>query len=156
MPTVKCRLGRVAASSSKIGLIIDGVISLDDRPYRPPMTRGIVANGGVVTVHRLGKRSDDREIQGFADRAWLLRPVEDRDRPNARRQGGDDLLGGKRLEQADPEHADPLARGDECVDGLLDRSAGRAHHDDHPFGVGGAVVVDQPVSAARPGRRARP
>ena len=81
MPTVKCRLGRAPPSSSKIGLIIEGVISLEERPYRPPITRGVVANGGVVTVHRLGERSDYREIQGFADRPGLLRPVENGDRP---------------------------------------------------------------------------
>ena len=32
MPTVKCGFGRGAASSSKTGLTIDGVSSLDDSP----------------------------------------------------------------------------------------------------------------------------
>ena len=67
-----------------------------------------------------------------------------------------DLLGGERLEEADPEHPDPLAGGDERVDRLLDRAAGGAHHDDHAIRVRRAVVVDQPVAAAGPRRRARP
>ena len=47
MPTVKWRLGRAADSSSKTGRIMPGVTSFDDRPYRPPITRGIAANGGA-------------------------------------------------------------------------------------------------------------
>ena len=46
MPTVKWRFGRSLASSSNTGLIIPGVTSLEARPYRPPITRGIAANGG--------------------------------------------------------------------------------------------------------------
>ncbi len=30
-----------------MGLIIEGVISLEESPYRPPMTRGALANGGA-------------------------------------------------------------------------------------------------------------
>ncbi len=46
MPTVKWRFGRSADSSSNTGRIMPGVTSLDERPYRPPITRGIAANGG--------------------------------------------------------------------------------------------------------------
>ena len=42
----KRRFGRVAVSSSKIGLTIEGVSSFDESPYRPPVTRGIAANRG--------------------------------------------------------------------------------------------------------------
>ena len=114
------------------------------------MTRGAVANGGSSRVHRLGQGRDDLEVERLADGARLLGPVEDRDGPDRGRQGGDDLLGGERLEEPDPEHPDLLAGRDERVDGLLDGAAGRAHHDDHALGVGSAVVVDQPVAAAGP------
>ena len=66
------------------------------------------------------------------------------------------LVGRERLEQADPEHPDPLAGRDERVDGLLDGAGGGAHHDDHAVRVGRAVVVDQAVAAGRSARRARP
>jgi hypothetical protein len=40
MPTVNRRRGCSRSSSSKIPATIPGVNSLDDRPYRPPTTRG--------------------------------------------------------------------------------------------------------------------
>ena len=91
------------------------------------MTRGAVANGGASPSIASRERRDDLEVERLADGARLLRAVEDRDRPHRRRQGGDDLLGRERLEEADAQHPDPLAGGDERVDGLLDRAGGRAH-----------------------------
>ena len=43
MPTVNVGRGVGVASSSSTALAIAGVNSLDDRPYRPPMTSGIAA-----------------------------------------------------------------------------------------------------------------
>ena len=40
MPTVNRRRGRSRASSANTPAIIAGVTSFDDRPYRPPVTRG--------------------------------------------------------------------------------------------------------------------
>ena len=40
MPTVKWRLGRSLLSSSRAALAMAGVNSLEDSPYRPPITRG--------------------------------------------------------------------------------------------------------------------
>ena len=106
----------------------------------------------LVAVHRLGQRRDDLEVERLADGAGFLGPIEDRDGSNGGWQGGHDRLRRERLEEADTEHPDLLPGRDQRVDRLLDGTAGRAHHDDHAFGVGRAVVVDQPVPAAGPGR----
>ena len=102
----------------------------------------------LVAGHRLVHRGDDLEVQRLADRARLLRAVEDRDRADGLRQRGEQRLGRERLEQADLEHAHALPARDERLDGLLDRAAGRADHDDHPVRVRRAVVVDEVVLAA--------
>ncbi len=107
---------------------------------------------GRIGVHRLGQGTDDVEVQRLADGARLLGPVQDGDRTHGRRQRGQQVGRRERPEQADPEHADALARVHQRVDGLLDRAARRAHHDDHPLGIGSPVVVDQTVSPAGPRR----
>ena len=62
-------------------------------------------------------------------------------------------VGGERLEEADLEHADLLAGGDERGHGLGDRAGARAHHDDDALRVGRAAVVHQVVPAAGLGRQ---
>jgi len=49
MPTVKWFFGSGLASSSNTVLAIDGSNSLDDRPYRPPMTLGMAGNLPAAT-----------------------------------------------------------------------------------------------------------
>ncbi len=44
---VKWFRGRGAASSAKMAAIMAGVNSLEERPYRPPTTRGGAGNGAV-------------------------------------------------------------------------------------------------------------
>ena len=47
-----------------------------------------------------------------------------------------------------PDRSPPA---DERVDGLLDGTGRRAHHDDHPLRIRRAVVVDEAVAPAGPG-----
>ena len=156
MPTVKWRFGsgsgelREDRLDHRRGHLLRGeAVAPADHPRRRRERRG-------VAVHRLGQGGHDLEVQRLADRARLLGPVEDRDGPDGRRQGGQDLLGRERLEQADPQHPDPLAGRDEGVDRLLDGARRGAHDDDHPLGVRRAVVVDEAVPAAGPVARAHP
>ena len=45
MPTVKWFFGLALAASSRTAFTMAGVNSLEERPYRPPMTRGVAAKG---------------------------------------------------------------------------------------------------------------
>ena len=104
-----------------------------------------------VRVHRLGEGRDDLQVERLTHRARLLGAIEHRDRPNGRRQRGDQLRGRERVEQPQAQQPDVVAGGVEGVDRLLNRSGGRPHHDDCSVGIGGAVVVDQAVVPAGAG-----
>ena len=158
MPTVKWRLGRSAASSSNTGLIIAGrgllrrqAVATTDHPWDPLRT--------VARPRRIASVDGGQhlEVQRLAHRTGLLGPVEHGDRTGRWEAGRRPApRPGNGLEQPHPDHADPLAGGDQGVDGLLDRAGGRTHHDDDPLGVGRAVVVDQAVPATGSLAEARP
>ena len=64
-------------SSSRTALAIAGVNSLDDRPYRPPMTCGqprVAPRAACVD-----QRGDDVEVERLGGCAGLLGAVEDGD-----------------------------------------------------------------------------
>ena len=50
IPTVKWFFGEAFFISSKTPLTIAGVNSFDERPYRPPVTRGKEEKGAVFVV----------------------------------------------------------------------------------------------------------
>ena len=54
-----------------------GVNSLDDSPYRPPVTTGMTAR--VARRVRFGQRAEHVQEQRLAQRARLLGPVQHRD-----------------------------------------------------------------------------
>ena len=110
-----------------------------------------------ITVHdvRPGLRLfDDRHHhvlhERFADRSWLLGPVEDRDVQDGCGQRRDQRVRGERPEEAHLDEADLLSLVDECVDGFLGRPHAGAHHDDDVGCVGCSDVVEEVVAASRP------
>ena len=62
---------------------------------------------------------------------------------------GEQRLGRERPVQPHGQKADLLAGRDQRLDGFGRRARRRAHQHDHPLGVGGAEVVDEPVAAPR-------
>ncbi len=108
---------------------------------------------GIHALHVLDEERHQGLVERLADGARLLRAVEDGDGADRRRQGGDHLLRGERLEEADLEHADLLAGGDERGDGFRNGTGTRAHHDHDALGVGRARVVDEVVAATGLGRQ---
>ena len=74
-------------------------------------------------------------VQGLAERARLLRPVEDRDRAHARGERGDERVGGEGPEQADTQDADLLTACCERAHRVAHGAVARAHEHDHPLGV---------------------
>jgi len=88
-------------------------------------------------------------VEGFTGGPGLLRAVQHRDRADRRRERRDERRGVERPEQAHVHDADLLAAGCEGVHGLAHDAVAGAHQHDDAFGVGGAVVVEQVVRAAR-------
>ena len=86
------------------------------------MTRGARLKGGRRRlVHRLVHGGTDVEVERLADRARLLGPVEHGDGPDARGQGGDELLRREGPVEAHRDQPDPLAGVDQRVDGSRER-----------------------------------
>ena len=102
-----------------------------------------IAHGG-----RFGEGGQHVEVERLADGARLLGAVEHGDRPGRRWQRREQGGRRERPVQPDGDEADLLAGRGHRLDGLGRRAGGRAHQHDHPFGVGRADVVDEPVTAA--------
>ena len=120
--------------------------SFEERPYRPPIDSR--QHGQLAVGEGVGQRGDGVEEERLSDRAGLLRPVEHGDVTNAGRQRRDELLRRERPVEPDLEDADLLAARVQRGDGLLDRLAAGAHHDQHTIGLGVPEVVDDVVAAA--------
>ena len=104
----------------------------------------------LFAVHLLRDGGHDFEVERFAHGARFLGPIQDGDRAHSRRQRGEKLVRGERLEQPHLDQPDLLAGRDERVNRFLDRAGRRSHDDDDTLRVGGAVVVDQPIAPAGP------
>ncbi len=98
--------------------------------------------------HGLTEGGADVVVERLAHGARLLGAVEDGDLLGGLRQGlgkGGDI---ERQEETDLDQADFLALGDQVLNQLVHGVAGRAHHDDDAFGIGGADIVEEVVLAA--------
>ena len=98
---------------------------------------------------RLAERREHVEEQRLAERArapWSGRAR----RPAARSRAAPatSVGGGERPVQPDLRHPDPLAARLQERHGLARGLPARAHHHEHPLGLGMPAVVDQPVVAA--------
>ena len=101
------------------------------------MTRGCVANGRVALRRGLAQRGDHVLVERLADGAGLLGAVEHGDGLDRRAAA----RATKSLEregpvEADLEHADLLALGDQVLDGLVRGLGAGAHDHDHALGLG--------------------
>ena len=133
MPIVNRRRGR---SSRQLGehagdhprrelLRGQAVAAADDpRHHRP-----------LAVAKRLGERRDRVEEERLADRAGLLRPVEDGDVAHGRGQRLGERLRRERPVQPHLRDADALAPRVERGHGLLDRLPARPHHHEHALGL---------------------
>ena len=151
MPTVKCRFGRALPSSSKIGLIIDGETSFEDKAHS--VRRRAAVRRRTAARRRPWPRSMPPSPRGTAARRRRLAPWCGRARrSNGRSEGARPAVRRGTDGRAGPDHADRLASGDERVDGLLHRARGQpittiarsasAHR-----------VLNEAVATAGPGRQ---
>ncbi len=102
----------------------------------------------------LGERGDHVLVEGFAGGARFLGPVEHGD---ARHRGGQrrhEPGGVEGSVEADVDQADPLAAGDEAIDGVAHGGGTRSHHDHDAVGVGVAVILERGVGPTGEGRQA--
>ena len=90
----------------------------------------------------------DIHVQGLARRARLFGPVQHGHFTGRRRDRPPQMFDGKRPEQVDVDQADFFTAGVQIVDRLPDDVTGRAHGDNDPFRVGGAIVVEQLIIAS--------
>ncbi len=114
----------------------------------------LVGEGKRVAAARFDERGHDVEIERIADRARLLRPVEDGERLHGLRERREERRNVERPEEPHLQDADFLALGDEMLDGLVGRFGARAHEDDDARRLGMADVVEEVVRAPRELREA--
>ena len=88
---------------------------------------------------------DGVEVKRLAGRSRLLGAIHRRDDLRARRQCIDEMGDTERPIEADLDHADLLAGGDEVVDGLVGDLGRRTHHHDHALGVGCSDVIEEVI-----------
>jgi hypothetical protein len=126
---------------------------VEDRPRRAGRVllgrEPVTAADDAHRAPRLRERGDDVEVERLADRAGLLRAIEDRDALGRARQGRDERRDVERPVEAHAQEADALAARHEVVDGLVRRLRARAQDHDHARRLGVAVVLEQPIRAAR-------
>ena len=96
---------------------------------------------------RLDQGGDNVLIQGLAYRARFFGAVEHCDRAHAARQRRDERLRVEWPVEAHGQQAHFLAAGDQGPHRFARRAHAGAHLHQHPLGVGGALVIKQPVLA---------
>ena len=104
MPTVNRRRGCSAASSSKTPVTIPGGNSLEDRPYRPPITNGI---GRVPSCASASAAMTSRNSGSPREPGSLVRSSTAIRRTEAR-QRGEQVRRREGPVQPDGHHAHPL------------------------------------------------
>jgi hypothetical protein len=97
---------------------------------------------------------DDILVERLADGARLFGTVENGDFADGFGESCEEGFGGEGPIEANFEQAQLFAASIQCVNGLLDCAGGGAHEDDDAVGVGRAVVVEEPVTAAGLGGKA--
>ncbi len=103
------------------------------------------ADTGVAALHQGG---EDVLIHRFAHATGFLGAVQHAEDLDSRRQGRDEVLDAEGPDQPHLEHAYLFALPNQVVHRLLRGLGGRAHHDDHPFGVRRALVLEQLILPA--------
>ena len=104
----------------------------------------------MVALHAcVGQSGHNVHVERLAQRAGLLRAVEDCNLLGGSRDGRDQLVCTERTVQANLHEADLLAVCVHVVDNFLSNVADGAHRDDDAVSVGGAVVVEQLVVRCR-------
>ncbi len=103
---------------------------------------------GAVVVSLLDDGGNDVGVERFADGARLFGPVEGHDGAYRRRQGGNKGTRSKGAIEANLDHPNLAAFGDELVDRLLGGADTGAHQHDDGLGIGGAYVVEQVILPA--------
>ncbi|OGA34570.1 MAG: hypothetical protein A3G80_01815 [Betaproteobacteria bacterium RIFCSPLOWO2_12_FULL_62_13b] len=88
---------------------------------------------------------DDVLIHGLADRARLLGAVEHGDGAHAARQRRDEGFGVERPVQPHGQEAHFLTARGEGPDRFAGSADAGTHLHQHPLGIGGALVIEQPV-----------
>ena len=133
------QLGEHARNHARRELLRGQAVAAADDPrhHRP-----------LAVAERLGQRRDRVEEERLADRAGLLRPVEDGDVAHGCGQRLGERLRRERPVQPHLRHADTLAARGERRDGLLHRLPARPHHHEHALGLRVPEVVDDVVAAA--------
>ena len=119
-------------------------MSLEPRPYRPPMTF-------TPVLPALARASDHVHVQGLALGAGLLGAVQNCDGLGGGGNGLQQLFRHEGPVQADLHKTDLFALGIQVVDDFLCHIANGAHGHDDPLGIGGAVVVEELVVGAQLG-----
>ena len=97
----------------------------------------------------LTKCGDNIEIERITDRSRLLRPIEYRDRPDARRQRTDEVLHRERTIQPHRDDPYPLTPGSQILDRFANRLDTRAHQHDDTFRLRMPEVLEQTVPSSR-------
>ena len=109
----------------------------DPRHHLPP-----------TVAERLGQRRNRVEEERLADRARLLRPIEDGEVSHGRGQRLGERLRRKRTVEAHLGDADALAAGVQPGDRLAHRLPAGSHHHEDAFSLGMPRVVDDPIATA--------
>ena len=94
------------------------------------------------------QRGHNVQIQRLADGTGFLGAVQHRDLFHRLGQRGDQMFCRERTIEVYLHQTNLFASGVQIVDGLFSGLADRAHCDDHPLGVSGAVIVEQLVFGA--------
>ena len=102
---------------------------------------------------RLAERRDDVEEERLALRARLLGAVEHGDPAHRRRKRSQELRRREGPHEPQLDDADPLAAGDQSLDGAPRRDGARAGQDEDALGLWVAVVGDQAVAPPDPARQ---
>ena len=97
----------------------------------------------------------DIEVERLADRARLLRTVEDGDLLDRLRQNLEEMLERERTIEMHGKKADLFTLGIEIIHGFAGRLTDRAHSDDDALGILRTVIIEEMVLASRDLREIR-
>ena len=94
------------------------------------------------------QRANHIEVERFADSAGFFRAIENSNLTNGRGERFEERLHAERAIQANFQQTDFFAAGVEVIDGLMRDFRARAHHEEHPLGIGRADIVKQVILAS--------
>ena len=106
------------------------------------------ADHGDVLLARFDQRGAHVLVQGLAQGAGFLGPVQNRDGLAGLGDGLEEVLDAEGTVQVHLDQAHLLALGGQVIHGLLDGVAAGAHGDDDVLGVGRADVIEEVILSA--------